>query len=101
MCCAAESTAIPVGRLKYPSPPFRLSKRRARDCTAGAFETLANNSLVAAIAKSCAKQDQRRRRGKPRQGGTRVTRNRSVAPVATSHFFVFQRHGLARRQGRC
>src|ERR1035438_2052608 len=69
MCCAAESTAIPVGRLKYPSPPFRLSMRRARDCTAGAFETLANKSLAAAIAKSCAKQDQRRRRGKLRQGG--------------------------------
>jgi len=36
-------------------PPF--SKRRARDCTVGVSETRANNSLAAAIAKSCAKQE--------------------------------------------
>jgi Domain of unknown function (DUF4160) len=53
--------------LQDNTPPF--SRRRARDCTAGAFDTLANNSLAAAILKSCAKQEQRRRRTKSSQGG--------------------------------
>ena len=46
--------------------PF--SRRRARDCTVGVSKTLANNSLVAAIVKSCAKHGQGRRRTKPSQG---------------------------------
>ena len=45
--------------------PF--SRRRARDRTVGASKTLANNSLVAVIVKSCAKQRQGRRRTKPSQ----------------------------------
>src|ERR1039458_7719470 len=50
------------------TPP--CSMRRARDCTEGVCETRANKSLAAAIAESCAKQEQNRRRGELRQGGT-------------------------------
>jgi hypothetical protein len=41
------------------TPP--CAKRRARDCTAGAVETRANNSLAAMISEPCAKHPEHRK----------------------------------------
>ena len=79
------------------TPPF--SRHRARDCTAGAFETLANNSLAAAIVKSCAKQGQGRRRTKASQGAKPKAANAWDLPYKSpvpelSRFFGINRRLL-------
>ena len=56
--------------------------RRARDCTAGVFEILANKSLVAVSAKCCAKREKPRRDWDGRQG----SQNRLFLHDAEGHF---------------
>src|SRR5262245_57021670 len=58
------------------TPPF--SRRCARDCTAGACLTRANNSLVAVIGESCAKRGQGRR-GQDRRQVRQIAVGRTVA----------------------
>src|SRR6266566_6416545 len=83
---AKKGCAAPLIPAQDNTPPF--SKRRARDCTAGVSETLANNSLVAAISKSCAKLAEVRRDLEARQGSSkRLTqeldrRNRAIPATA-------------------
>ena len=60
--CAAWLTPAQVN-----TPP--CSSRRARDCTAGAFEMSANKLLVADAAAFCAKQRQVRSGKRNRQAG--------------------------------